>query len=143
MQYQGTKVERDVVINGDSSHEVVRKSSASYEPSDKDRTMAKLERFRSVGDWVIGAICAVLGARILLYLLAANPDAGFTQFIQAVTAPLVAPFTTLFGVPTLGASVLDTAALVALIVYPIVGYGLISLAKTVMAPPDPTGQAYQ
>lgn len=143
MEHQGTKVERDVVIDESGSHEVVRKSSSAYEPSDKERSLAKVERFRSVGDWIIGAVCAFLGARVLLNLFGANPDAGFTRFVEAATAPLVAPFTSLFGSPAVGASMLDTAGLVALIVYPVVGYGLISLIKMLTAPSDPTGHAYQ
>ncbi len=143
MEHQGTTVERDVVIDDNGPQEVVRKTSAAYEPSDKERSLARVERFRSVGNWIIGAVCALLGARVLLYLFAANPDAGFTRFIESVTAPLVSPFVSLFGEPAVGAAVLDTAGLAALIVYPIVGYGLVSLIKMLTAPSDPTGHAYQ
>ncbi len=143
MKHQGTTVEREVVVSDNDASEVVRKQSSAYEPSDAERSMGRLERTRSIGNWVIGAVCSLLGARIVLNLFAANQAAGFTQLVTALTTPLVLPFTAIFGVPTIGASVIDTAALVAIIVYPIVGYGILSLMKSIMAPSDPTGQAYQ
>lgn len=143
MEHQGTKVEREVVVKDNEATEVVRRQSAAYEPSDAERSMGRLERTRSIGNWIIGAVCFLLGARIVLNLFAANQAAGFTQLVTALTTPLVLPFTAIFGVPTIGASVVDTAALVAIIVYPIVGYGILSLMKSIMAPSDPTGRAYQ
>ncbi len=143
MKNQGTTVEREVVVRDNDATEVVRKQSSAYEPSDAERSLARLERTRSIGNWLIGAVCVMLGARIVLNLFAANQAAGFTQMVTTVTTPLVLPFTAIFGVPTIGASVIDTAALVAIIVYPIVGYGILSLMKSIMAPSDPTGRAYQ
>lgn len=143
MNHQGTTIERQVVVRDNEPHEVVREQSSAYVPSDVELSLARLERFTTLGNWVIGCVCALLGARILLNLFAANEAAGFTQLIAALTAPLVLPFTSIFGAPTLGASLIDTAALVAIIVYPIVGYGFLSLMKAVLAPADPTGRAYQ
>lgn len=143
MEHQGTKVEKEVVVKDNEATEVVRRQSSAYEPSDAERSMGRLERTRSIGNWIIGAVCFLLGARIVLNLFAANQAAGFTQMVTALTTPLVLPFTAIFGVPTIGASVVDTAALVAIIVYPIVGYGILSLMKSIMAPSDPTGRAYQ
>jgi hypothetical protein len=143
MNHQGTTVERQVVVQDNEAHEIVRKQSAAYQPSDTELSLARLERFRFIGNWIIGCIAFLLGARIILSLFAANPAAGFTQLVNALTAPLVLPFTAIFGVPSVGASVVDTGALVAIIVYPIIGYGIISLMKAVLAPADPSGRAYQ
>lgn len=143
MEHQGTTIERQVVVRDNQPHEVVKKHSAAYVPSDAEISLARLERFNTLGNWIIGCICALLGARILLSLFGANEAAGFTQLINGLTAPLVLPFHAIFGVPAVGAAVIDTAAIVAIIVYPIVGYGLLSLAKALLAPADPTGRAYQ
>jgi uncharacterized protein YggT (Ycf19 family) len=63
----------------------------------------------------------LLIVRIALLLLAANPDAGFSSWIYGLTAPLVAPFQGVF--PSIGSGgqsiVLDTAAILAMIVYAI------------------------
>jgi uncharacterized protein YggT (Ycf19 family) len=63
---------------------------------------------------------ALLLVRIVLLLLAANPDAPFSSFIYGLTAPLVAPFQGVFpdAVSGLGFTV-DVAAILAMIVYAI------------------------
>lgn len=143
MNHQGTTIEKKFVQVDDESKEVVKKSTSAYEPSDEEKTLARTERFRTIANWVVGAIVSLLGARFLLSILAANAGAGFFQFVLVASEPLVAPFTSLFGMPAFGASVVDTAALVGMVVYPVVGYGLISLLKAIMAPSDPTGRAYR
>jgi uncharacterized protein YggT (Ycf19 family) len=63
----------------------------------------------------------LLLVRIVLLLLAANPDAGFSSWIYALTAPLVAPFQGVFpGASGSQGHVLDTTAILAVIVYAIV-----------------------
>ena len=55
--------------------------------------------------------------RLILKLLAANPGAGFTSLINTITDPLVAPFQGVFTAPRSNGSVLDLAAILAIIVY--------------------------
>jgi uncharacterized protein YggT (Ycf19 family) len=63
----------------------------------------------------------LLFVRIVLLLLAANPDAGFSSWIYALTAPLVAPFQGVFpGASGSQDHVLDTTAILAVIVYALV-----------------------
>lgn len=68
----------------------------------------------------LGIIEALLLVRIVLLLLAANPDAAFSSLIYGWTAPLVAPFQGVFpnAVGSQG-TVLDVAAILAMIVYAI------------------------
>ncbi|MDQ6857527.1 MAG: YggT family protein [Chloroflexota bacterium] len=70
----------------------------------------------------------LLAIRFVLRLLGANAQAGFAQLIYGVTAPLVAPFQGLFGTVQSDASVLESASLVALIVYALVAWLLVKLA---------------
>jgi uncharacterized protein YggT (Ycf19 family) len=66
----------------------------------------------------LGIVEALLLVRIVLLLLAANPDAAFSSWIYGWTAPLVAPFQGVF--PNAAGSqgtVLDVAAILAMIVY--------------------------
>ncbi len=68
--------------------------------------------------FALSIVEALLVVRIALELLAANPEANFTSLILGLTDPLVAPFQGVF--PTLAAlqgHALDTAALLALVVY--------------------------
>ena len=143
MNHQGTTIEKDVIITDNDKHEVVKKTSSAYEPSDVEVSMSRTHRFQVIANWMIGAVTAVLGARFLLSLLGANPGAGFAQLVYSLTTPLVIPFQALFSMPAVGASLLDTAALTGLVVYPVVGYGIVAILKAIMAPADPSGRAYQ
>ena len=76
---------------------------------------------------VFGLVESVIGLRFLFQLLGANPDTTFVTWIYNVSAPLVAPFTTVFGeatkpvVGTVPHSVFEPATLVALVVYGLIG----------------------
>ena len=76
---------------------------------------------------VFAVVEALIATRFVMLLLGANPDAGFTSFIYSVTGPLVAPFEGIFGAPDLETGVFDPASLVALIVYPLVGWVIAKL----------------
>lgn len=43
-------------------------------------------------DFAFGAVYVLLGIRLLLSLIAARPGAAFSQWIRAITDPLLAPF---------------------------------------------------
>jgi uncharacterized protein YggT (Ycf19 family) len=68
----------------------------------------------------LGIIEALLLVRIVLLLLAANPDAPFSSLIYGWTAPLVAPFQGVFPNAVSGQGItIDVAAILAMIVYAI------------------------
>ncbi len=98
------------------------------------RSITTVERKRPVEAIVIDAIWLIVGIvlvllalRFVLLLLGANPDAGFTQFIYAVTAPLMVPFTAVFGETVLDQSVFDWSTLLAMAVYALIGWLLTAL----------------
>ena len=77
-----------------------------------------------------GIVLILLGLRLLLALLGANPANAFANFIYSVTRPLVAPFFGLFSSePTLGRSHFELSTVVAIVVYAIV---MALLARLVM-----------
>ena len=77
---------------------------------------------------LFGFVEALLAIRFVLRLLGANAEAGFAQLIYGITAPQVAPFQGLFGTVQSDASVLESASLVALIVYALVAWLIVKLA---------------
>ena len=77
---------------------------------------------------IFGIIEVLIAIRLVLKLLGANPEAGFASLIYRITAPLVAPFVGLFGSPQLNGMVLELEAIVAIIVYGLVAWGLAKLA---------------
>lgn len=74
--------------------------------------------------YIVGFILVLLGLRVLLYLLGANQGSGFVDFIYAISSVFAAPFYGIFAQPAYGKSVLDSASLVAMVVYALVGWGL-------------------
>lgn len=77
--------------------------------------------------YIAGVIIALLAVRLLLFLFGANQGSGFVDFVYAVTWVFAAPFYGIFPQPAYGASVLDTASLVAIVVYALVAWGVAKL----------------
>jgi len=78
--------------------------------------------------FLTGLVGFLLALRLVLKLLAANPDSGFTRFIYSLSGPFVAPFAGIVGTPSAdNGSVLEVSTLIALVVYLIVGWGIARL----------------
>lgn len=68
--------------------------------------------------WLIAAVIEVLiGLRVFLKLIAANPQSGFANFIYNITAPFLAPFAGLTATPSANGSVLEISSIIAMVVY--------------------------
>ena len=81
--------------------------------------------------WFIGVLEVLLGMRFLLRLFGANPENWFAQLIDNLSAPFIAPFSTLFISPTTeaGANIFDVNVLIAIAVYALLSYLIVSLVK--------------
>jgi uncharacterized protein YggT (Ycf19 family) len=80
--------------------------------------------------WYILSLLEVLLAfRFVLKLMAANPAAGFTSFIYAVTWPFTAPFLTVFSRTTVQGSIFEWTTLLAMLVYWLIAVGIIRLLR--------------
>lgn len=79
---------------------------------------------------VFAIILLIVGLRFLFALLGANESSNFVATIYAYSDPLIAPFRGIFAEPiTPGASRFDTGALIALVIYGLIG-GLLSGASS-------------
>jgi hypothetical protein len=74
--------------------------------------------------WVVETLIAI---RVVLKLLAANPQAFFTSFVYDITWPFVAVFTNVFPSPAGDDHVVDAAAILALFIYPLVAWAITEL----------------
>jgi hypothetical protein len=90
-------------------------------------TETALFRETKVVWYIFGAIEALLLLRFLLRVLAANPEAAFTQFVYAASQIFVAPFIFVFGTPSFGGSALELSTLLAMIVYWFIAWGVVKL----------------
>jgi len=76
---------------------------------------------------VLGIMEALLITRVILKLLAANPEAGFVRLIYDRSALFVAPFQGIFPTPATQNSVLELSSLVAIAVYAFIAWGIVRL----------------
>lgn len=79
---------------------------------------------------LLGILETFLGLRIVLSLLGANEGNGFAQFIYSFSYPFVVPFFGLFGYEfEYGIARLEIETIVAMIVYGLVGWGIVQLTR--------------
>jgi hypothetical protein len=100
-------------------------------------TTKPLYRGTQIVWYVLGLIEALLAFRLVLKLLAANPDAGFSHFIYAVTYIFAAPFLNVFRVTQVAGSIFEWTTLLSMFVYWALAFGIIKLflmGKTVSTP---------
>ena len=84
--------------------------------------------------FLVGLIDVILVIRFVMKLLAANTSSGFVSFMYNLSEPLVAPFRGIFGTPAAGGSVLEPASLVAIVIYSLIGWGIVALIRLLTAP---------
>ena len=120
-------------VSGPAGEQVVHSEHVSL-PSNAARRVANLARAKQIIYFIFGAIEALLAVRFILFALGANEASGFVRFIYGLSRPFVLPFQGIFSEPTLGASVVEWASLVGIIVYALVAYGLARLAELIYTP---------
>jgi uncharacterized protein YggT (Ycf19 family) len=84
--------------------------------------------------FVVGVVEIFIAARFLGKLFGASAQSAFVNFIYQVSAPMVAPFTGIFGDTGTRTNTFETASLVAIVVYAVIGWGLVVLIRIVTAP---------
>jgi uncharacterized protein YggT (Ycf19 family) len=87
--------------------------------------------------WVVGFIDVLIAIRFLLKLFGANP-APFVRFMYDLTWPLVAPFHGIFNTAQEGRSILEPESLVAMAIYALIGWGIVSLIRLMSRPRSST-----
>jgi hypothetical protein len=76
--------------------------------------------------WLFFGIVEVLiGLRVFLKLIAANPDNGLASFVYNFSALFLAPFFGLTGSPSAGGMTLEIPSLIAMLLYGLVGWGIV------------------
>lgn len=92
-----------------------------------DARTRPLYRGTQVVWYILGILEVLLGFRFVLRLLAANPGAGFTNFIYSVSHPFVAPFMAVFNTTQVAGSAFEWTTLLAMVVYWLVAIGIVRL----------------
>lgn len=100
-------------------------------------TTKPLYRGTQIVWFVLGIVEVLLAFRFALKLFGANAAALFTSFVYNVTHVFAAPFLNVFRVTQVSGSVFEWATLLAMFVYWIIAYGIITLflmGRTVSTP---------
>jgi uncharacterized protein YggT (Ycf19 family) len=106
--------------------EIVREREVLIAPTVTPATHARLIQLVYL---VFGVVESLIGLRVVLKLLAANPEAGFARFIYDLTAPLVALFRGIFSSPQSDGSVLELSSLLAIAIYALVAYLIVRIIE--------------
>jgi hypothetical protein len=91
-------------------------------------------RAAAIVGFVVGVVDILIAARFLGKLLGASTQSAFVSFINTVSGPLVAPFQGIFGNAGSKTNSFETADLVAIVVYAVIGWGLVMLVRIATAP---------
>jgi uncharacterized protein YggT (Ycf19 family) len=91
-------------------------------------------RAAAVVGFIVGMVDIVIAARFLGKLLGASSQSAFVSFIYQVSSPLVAPFKGIFANVGSNANSFETASLVAIAVYAVIGWGIVMLIRIITAP---------
>ncbi len=91
-------------------------------------------RFAAIVGFIVGVVDILIAGRFLGKLLGASSQSAFVNFIYNVTAPLVAPFAGIFGDTGSKANLFETASVVAVVVYAVIGWGIVVGIKIATAP---------
>ena len=100
-------------------------------------TTRPLYRATQIVWYIFDILAVILLFRFALRLFAANPLAGFTQFIYNISYPFVAPFINVFRVSRVEGNVFEWTTLLAIVVYWLIAFALARLflmGKTVSTP---------
>lgn len=85
--------------------------------------------------YLLGILEALLGIRLILKLLGANPESAFVTFIYNVTGIFLAPFEGIFrnavssGIET--KSVLEPGTIIAMLIYALIAWGIVKLIRII------------
>lgn len=91
-------------------------------------------RAAAVVGFIVGVIDVLIAIRFFMKLLGASTQSSFVNFIYGVTSPLVAPFHGIFPNSGSSANIFESGSLVALVVYALIGWGIVALIRIVTAP---------
>lgn len=131
------EVEKEVTTTADgpASDQVSQTSTRTQVPTGGEVKEAQADRGNAWIWYVVGLIDLLLALRLVFNLFGAR-TVGFANFLDSVTDPLIAPFRGIFPSPQLEGSYFDTAALVAIVAYLLLGWIVTRLVDLATRPAD-------
>ena len=137
MTEQNADVQEVTTVSAPTQQQVVRRTRvvtpavATGSPQKTYETKKAIFRTYQVIWYILGVIEVVLAFRVLLKLLGASTESGFTNFIYMVSNPFALPFAGILGITGISNMTLEWSTLIAMGVYAIVAYGIVALFQLV------------
>ncbi len=125
VHYRRTEVERGDEAPG--TYNRVEREVYADSVDDRLRRRILYNKIATVIWTITGVIEALIGLRVLLKLIAANPGNGFVSFIYDLSGVFVAPFLGIVRDPRSGNAVLEINSLIAMVVYLLLTYLVLRL----------------
>lgn len=82
--------------------------------------------------WVTGVLESLIGLRVILKMMAANPNNAFASFIYSLTDLFLWPFSGLTATPSADGIVLEISSVIAMIVYLLLAWMLVELFALIL-----------
>ena len=131
-------IQEEVVQTPTGADATVVDTRTRVVPSPVEERLGSLYRAKQIVWFVTALIIAVIALRFVLLAFGANPDNAFASFIINLSGIFVAPFLGIFGAePAVGSSYFESASLVAMAVYLLLGWIINRVLELVMAPRTP------
>jgi uncharacterized protein YggT (Ycf19 family) len=124
----------EIQVPSQETRTVVETSGAAPQASSHVEPATHNYRAAQIIWFVTSLITTLVAIRFVLKLLGASLQSGFVTLIYNLTDPLVAPFRSIFPAASGQSSTVDVASLVAIVIYALVGWGLVSLVKLITSP---------
>jgi uncharacterized protein YggT (Ycf19 family) len=78
--------------------------------------------------WLLfGGLEALIGIRVILKLIGANPANPFTAFVYQLSELFLWPFRNIVANPAFQNNILEITSVIAMIVYPLIGWAIVRL----------------
>lgn len=133
--YERRIVQEEVVQTPHGADSSVVQQRVRIDPSPAERQLGTLRRIQQIVWFVVGVLVSLIALRFALLLLGADTSIGFGNLILSITQPFVAPFLPLFDEQT---GRVELGDLIAMIVYLLLGWGVVKLLEIMLAPRTPS-----
>jgi hypothetical protein len=129
-----TYLENYSQMERDARGNVVQRSESVYEDPNQRRANLWSGLYMTVY-FLLGVVEAILGLRFIFRLLGASEASSFVRFLYDISYPLMHPFLGIFTDPALGhGSVFEVSTLIAMLIYALLGWGVVALIRILLAP---------
>ncbi len=128
-------IQEEVIQTPAGAEAAVVENRVRVMPTPAEQQLARLYRTKQIVWFIVGLIVALIAFRFVLLALGARQESGFASFIYGLSGIFVAPFVGIFGAePAAAGSYYETASLVAIAAYLLLGWIINRVLELVMTP---------